>query len=84
MGGIKEYTNENFTISDNLTFPGIETYFPLIESNMLEVNKRREPLIKEFIRIMSELGFTTTLGNNSCGDIELVETGSTIRGTNLP
>lgn len=84
MAGIKEYNNENFPISDNLKFSGIDTYLSLIDSNILEVHKRREVITKEFTRIMSELGLTTTIGNNSGGDIELVETGSTIRGTNLP
>lgn len=84
MGGIKEYNAGNFSLSDNLSFPGIESFLGKIDDNYQNVNEYRIKIIDEFIRIINKIGLKTTLGNNSGGDIELVEVGSTIRGTNLP
>jgi len=84
MGGIKEYHTGNFIISDNLEIEGLDYYLNLIDNNFFEVNKNRTPVINEFIKIMQEIGLTTTIGNNSRGDVELIEAGSTMRGTNLP
>ncbi len=84
MGGIKEYTNEDFQLSDNLMFEGLENFLPFIDDNMKQVSERRKPVIEEIVRLMDSIGLTTTIGNNSGGDVELIEAGSTIRGTNLP
>lgn len=84
MCGIKEYGCSDYIFSDNLYFDGIDYYLEKIDSNLKNINKMRNPVILEFSRIMSSIGLKTSLGCNSGGDIELVETGSTARGTSIP
>ena len=84
MSGIKEYNAGNFVISDNLSLQGLDYYTNLIDDNFRQVNEKRTPVVNEFIKIMNSIGLSTTIGNNSGGDVELVEAGSTMRGTNLP
>ena len=84
MGGIKKYGVKNYICSDNLYFPELDEYIEKIEINLKQVEEKRKPVITEFIKIMSSIGLTTTIGNNSGGDVELVEAGSTMRGTNVP
>lgn len=84
MCGLKEYDAGDYVFSDNLYFEGLDYYLNKIDSNFKIVNEKRTPIVSEFVRIMNSLGFTTTIGTNSDGDIELVEAGSTMRGTNVP
>lgn len=84
LSGLKEYNAGELIISDNLEFDGLTPYLEQIDRNILEVNAKREPVVREFTRIMNEAGFSVSLGCNSGGDIELVEAGSTSRYTNVP
>ena len=84
MGGIQEYNAGNFMLSDNLNIQGLEYYTDKIDDNFRQVSEKRTPVVNEFIRIMNSIGLSTSIGNNSGGDVELVEAGSTMRGTNLP
>ncbi len=84
MGGIKEYNTSDFDISNNLEFPGLEPFLAAIDENKRRIDNNRKPIVEEFIRIMNSIGLTTTIDNNSKGDVELVEAGSTMRGTNIP
>ena len=84
MCGLKEYGAGDYVFSDNLYFDGLDYYLDRIDSNFNIVSEKRNPVVSEFIRIMSSIGLTTTMGTNSGGDIELVEAGSTMRGTNVP
>lgn len=84
MSGIREYNAGDFILSDNLNISGLDNYINLIDDNIRQVNEKRIPVIQEFVKIMNSIGLSTTIGNNSGGDVELVEAGSTVRGTNLP
>ena len=84
LSGIKEYSNDNFILSNNLYFEGLDDYLNMIDINFKQIKTKREKVIKEIIRIFNEENISVTIGNNSVGDIELVEAGSTARGTNIP
>lgn len=84
MSGIKEYNAGDFVLSNNLNFSGLDSYLNLIDDNIRQVNNKRMPVIQEFVKIMNSINLVVTIGNNSGGDVELVEAGSTMRGTNLP
>lgn len=84
MQGIKSYQAEDFSFSNNLYFPELDYYLEQIDANFKQVESKRTPVVNEFVKVMESIGLKTTIGNNSGGDIELVEAGSTIRGTNLP
>ena len=83
-GGIKEYDAGNFSLSNNLEFSGLDTYLSKIDENRERIDNNRKPIIEEFTKIMNSISLSTSIGNNSGGDVELVEAGSTMRGTNIP
>lgn len=84
LSGIKEYSSDNLILSSNLYFEGLDDYLKMIDINFKQIKERREKIIEEIVRIFSEENISVTIGNNSGGDIELVEAGSTARGTNIP
>ena len=84
MMGIKSYGMGDYQFSDNLYFEGLDPYLEQIDDNIKEVISKREPVVKEFTKIMESIGLNVTLGCNSGGDVELVEAGSTARYTNVP
>ena len=84
MSGIKSLNTGNFEFSDNLYFDGLKPYLDRIDENFKRVNEQRQPIIAEFRRVMTSIGLSVSIGCNSGGDVELVEAGSTQRGTNVP
>lgn len=84
MSGLKEYGGGDFIFSDNLYFDGIEYYLERIDQNIQEVASYRTPIIDHISEIFKKYGLSVSIGSNSGGDVELVEAGSTIRGTNVP
>ena len=84
MSGISEYGVGEFIFSDNLYFDGIEYYLDRIDQNNEEIARYRIPIIEHISEILESEGLSVSIGCNSGGDIELVEAGSTIRGTNVP
>lgn len=84
INGIKEYTKENFIINDNLYFEQLNSYLQTIDKNFEHINIKREKVISEIIRVLNQENISVTIGNNSGGEVELVEAGSTARGTNVP
>lgn len=79
MAGLKEYNSGEYMFSENLYFPGIEKYLELIDQNFSEIERQRNAIYKTISTIISKLGLKL-----SKEDIELIDTGSTSRGTNIP
>ena len=84
MSGLKEYGCGDYVFSDNLYFDGIEHYLDRIDSNNAEIDRYRKPVVAHVTKLLEDHGLRVTLGANSGGDIELVEAGSTARGTSVP
>ena len=84
MSGISEYGGGEFIFSDNLYFDGIEYYLDRIDQNNEEIARYRNPIIEHISEIFESEGLSVSIGCNSGGDIELVEAGSTKRGTSVP
>lgn len=78
MSGLKYYGSEEYVFSDNLYFPGIEDYLDVIIENLNDVRNKGTLIENEIKRILKDSGL---LKEDS---FELVNTGSTARGTNLP
>lgn len=83
LSGIKEYNVGDYEFSDNLYFEGLDKYLDKIDENFYDINYQRTAIVKELSRILEENGLilSTTMGS---GDVELIDTGSTGRGTNVP
>ena len=82
MSGLKKYKAGDFIFSDNLSFPGIDELRKKIEQNNERVMSE-ESKVKDFLKgVLQGLGSVSyELGK---GDIELLGTGSTSRGTSVP
>ena len=82
MSGLKKYNAGEFIFSDNLSFPGIDELRKNIEQNNARVMPE-EDKVKDFLKgVLQGLGSVSyELGK---GDIELLGTGSTSRGTSVP
>lgn len=83
LSGLKEYNGGDFIFSDNLHFPGIENYLELIDSNFAEINFQKNVTNKEISKILSSIGISIK-NDESEDSVELIDTGSTARGTNIP
>lgn len=83
MSGLNAYDAGEFIFSENLVFPGIEEYLELIEQNFEDVKKHRDLVLKEVISVLENIGLTVGVGVGD-KDVEIIETGSTARGTNVP
>ena len=78
MSGLKQYNTGDFIFSDNLYFPQLDDYLDIIDDN-LKTN--------DFINDAINNNVTSSLANINLiigKDFELINTGSTARGTNLP
>ena len=84
MSGLKEYGTGDYIFADKLSFNGLDYYLDLYDKNVADVDRGLNPVVREFKRVMDQIGLTVTLGANSGGDLELIETGSTSRYTNIP
>lgn len=87
MSGLKFYDNSSYSFSDNLVCDDVLEISSQIESSNIEVSRKRE-LINNMIReslLEMDLIFKDNIdGDLSEGVVELVDTGSTGRGTNKP
>ncbi len=82
MSGLKKYNAGDFIFSDDLSFPGIDELMAEIAQNNAKVISEENTVkdyLKQFLESLGSVSFE--LGQ---GDIELLGTGSTSRGTSLP
>ena len=84
MSGISEYNTSEYEFSNNLYFDGIEYYLDRIDSNFEQLQEKRGFIITKLKEIISSIGLSVSIGFGSSADVEVIETGSTIRGTNIP
>ena len=78
MSGLKQYNTGNFIFSDNLYFPQLDEYLTFIDDNLKSNNVINNLINNNVMISLSNIGLV--IGK----DVELINTGSTARGTNLP
>lgn len=87
MAGLKEYGCDEFKFSESLYTPEVEDIAAQIEKSQ-EVTEYKRAIINSAIKeAIAELGLelkTSIDGDLSSGIVELIDTGSTGRGTNKP
>jgi len=87
MGGLSYFGETEYTFSQNLYFDGIEEVVESFVGNKEAVQLKREVINQNILEAIEELGLglkTAIDGNLKEGTVELIDTGSTGRGTNLP
>ncbi len=87
MNGLSYLGEETYTFSDNLVTEEIETLAEQVEQSNYEVQLKREKINRAISQALEELGLhlkTSIDGDLTEGFVELIDTGSTGRGTNKP
>ena len=87
MSGLSYYDENNYTFSENLITEETEYFAEQIEQSSFEVQAKREKINNIIKKSLEELGLhlkTNIDGDLTEGFVELIDTGSTGRGTNKP
>ena len=78
MSGLSQYNSGNFVFSDNLYFPQLDDYLSIIDDNLKNNSEINSAINNNIVTLLSSIGMIKGK------DIELINTGSTARGTNIP
>lgn len=87
MSGLSYFDENNYTFSENLITEETEYFAEQIEQSNFEVQAKREKINGIIKKSLEELGLhlkTNIDGDLTEGFVELIDTGSTGRGTNKP
>lgn len=87
MSGLSYFDENNYTFSENLITEETEYFAEQIEQSNYEVQAKREKINSIIKKPLEELGLhlkTNIDGDLTEGFVELIDTGSTGRGTNIP
>ena len=87
MSGLSYFDEDNYTFSENLITEETEYFAEQIEQSNFEVQAKREKINNVIKKSIEELGLhlkTNIDGVLTEGFVELIDTGSTGRGTNKP
>ena len=87
MSGLSYYGEKNYKFSNNLVNSEIEEIASMIDDSNIEVAKKRKRINQLIHSALQELNLelkTTIDGDLTPGVVELIDTGSTGRGTNKP
>ena len=87
MSGLSYFDENNYTFSENLITEETEYFAQQIEQSNYEVQAKREKINSIIKKSLEELGLhlkTNIDGDLTEGFVELIDTGSTGRGTNKP
>lgn len=87
MSGLSYFDENNYTFSENLITEETEYFAEQIEQSNFEVQAKREKINNVIKKSLEELGLhlkTNIDGVLTEGFVELIDTGSTERGTNKP
>ena len=87
MSGLSYYDETNYNFSKNLVSEDIISIAENIEQNNIETKRKRDLINSKIRECLEELGLTfkdKIDGDLSDGFVELIDTGSTGRGTNKP
>lgn len=78
MCGLKEYGLPIANFSENLYFPELEPYLEKIDQNFAQLNKHQNHIYDELENTIKSVGLSFDK------ELELIDIGSTSRGTNIP
>lgn len=87
MSGLSYFEEDNYSFSENLITEETEYFAEQIEQSNYEVQAKREKINNVIKKSLEELGLhlkTNIDGDLTKGFVELIDTGSTGRGTNKP
>lgn len=87
MSGLSYFGEDKYTFSENLITEETKYFSQQIEQSNFEVQVKREKIISVIKKSLEELGLhlkTNIDGDLTAGFVELIDTGSTGRGTNKP
>jgi hypothetical protein len=87
MAGLSLYEMSTYGVSDNLVSPEVTELALQIEENDLETSKKRTAINNVLEKALANFNLklkNTIDGDLSEGSVELMDTGSTGRGTNMP
>ena len=87
MNGLSYYNEENYLFSENLVTEETEYFAEQIEQSNYEVQIKRKKINEIIKKTLDDLGLhlkTNIDGDLTEGTVELIDTGSTGRGTNKP
>lgn len=87
MNGLTYYGQNTYEFSDNLVIPETQELASQIEESNIEVREKREKINRLITSALEEVGLklkTSIDGDLTEGYAELIDTGSTGRGTNKP
>lgn len=87
MQGLTYYNEQNFEFSENLETPQIDELTTQIDQGIAETQRKRNLINTVVQKAISDLDLELKIGNHqdlTNGVVELVDTGSTGRNTNLP
>ena len=87
MSGLSYFGYDNYAFSENLITEETEYFAQQIEQSNFEVQAKREKITSVIKKSLDELGLhlkTNIDGDLTEGFVELIDTGSTGRGTNKP
>lgn len=87
MAGLKYFGETEYSFSENLVFDGIEEIVSSLIGNEEEVQRKRTVINRSILKSICDIGLglkTVIDGDLKEGTVELIDTGSTGRGTNLP
>lgn len=87
MSGLSYYGENNYSFSENLITEETKYFVEQIEQNNSEVKEKKEKINSVIKKALEELGLhlkTNIDGDLTEGFVELIDTGSTGRGTNKP
>lgn len=87
MAGLKYFGETEYLFSEKLSFDGIEEVVHSLAGNEEEVQRKRDVINRHILESICDIGLglkTTIDGDLKEGTVELIDTGSTGRGTNLP
>ena len=85
--GLTYYGHQTYEFSDNLVIPETQALASQIEQSNIEVREKRQKINKLITSALEEVGLklkTSIDGDLTEGYAELIDTGSTGRGTNKP
>lgn len=87
MAGMSHFGENKYKFSDHLVEPDVEELALLIEESNVETARKRAAINEAIAESLEEIGLklkTTIDGDLTEGSVELIDTGSTGRGTNKP
>lgn len=87
MAGLTYYDRKDYVVASTLVTPKIQEIISQIPENEAETKRKRDAITTTIRAAVSKVGLalkTNMDGDLTPGSVELIDTGSTSRGTNIP